>query len=44
MYYTPKEFINFRLMYVIDPTRQPENISNSISYILINIDFQTENI
>ena len=41
MYYTPKELVSNRLMYVIDTTRHPENISNLKSNILITIDFQT---
>lgn len=40
MYYSPKERMTHRQQ-VIDTTRNTENISNSKSYVIINIDVQT---
>lgn len=39
MLYDPSDFINKKCVYVIDTSKQVENISNSKSNIIINVDF-----
>lgn len=40
MYLKSRDFIESRPLFVIDTTKQPENVPNSKNNIIINIDFQ----
>ena len=42
MYLSPNEFKNSRAIYVLDLTRQPDNVSGNRTNIILNVDFNED--